>query len=548
LYTVSALRDLKEMTDTACANFAHHDAFRTMTAPSEYVSITYAQFGQDICALANTLIEKGLTGKRIAVLGENSYFWVLAYVATVNINATIVTLDKELSQETLLEQAKRADTCVLFFSNTFTEEAAYIKENIPGITTVSFKEGVNADFTLEEWLRRGNEIITQGNDRYSGIPIDRERTCTILFTSGTTGASKGVMLSHRSLASNIVSAAELILFKPEDVLLSVLPVHHTWEAMGGILGPVSRGCAIAFCESIKMLPACLKLFKPTIMVLVPLYVETFNKKIWDTARKKGKEGKLKFGIALCNALAVVGIDLRRRLLGDVLGFFGGRIRSIPCGGAPLNPELVKSFKGFGITIQHGYGTTECSPIVSANGDLRKKPGSDGFVFSCCKVRISESGEILVKGDNLMNGYLDDEQATAQAFDGEWYKTGDLGYVDKDGFLYVTGRCKNLIVLKNGKNISPEEIENKISSLPYVTEVLVKEEPGNEYLVAQIYPNQEALKSMGEDALKAAISEEIDRVNQKLAPYKRVRRFELRNNEFPKTTKRSIMRHKVKGEK
>jgi len=546
LYPVTRMHDLKELTDTVCAEFAGHDAFRTMAGPLEYVSVSYAQFGKDLGALANALVDNGLTGKRIAVVGENSYPWVLTYLSTANINATITTLDKELSKETMLEQAARAGVCALFFSNTYSEEAAYIKSNIPGITTVSFKEGAGADFVLADWIRRGNDIIAQGMDKYSGIEIDRERTCAILFTSGTTGGSKGVMLSHRNLASNIVSAAELILIKPEDVLLSVLPIHHTWEATGGILGPISRGATIAFCESIKTLPACLKLFKPTVMVLVPLYVETFHKKIWEAARKQGKEARLRLGIGVCNALAAVGIDLRRKLLSDVLAFFGGRIRIMPCGGAPLNAALIKGFKDFGIAVMHGYGTTECAPIVSANGDFRRKLGSDGFIFSCCKVRVSAEGEILVRGENVMKGYLDDAQATAEAFDGDWYKTGDLGYADKHGFLYVTGRCKNLIVLKNGKNISPEEIEHKLCAIPAVAEVLVKEEPGNEYLTAQIYPDQEALRSMGEEALKKAVGEGIDRVNQKLETYKRVRRFELRKMEFPKTTKRSIMRYQVKG--
>jgi long-chain acyl-CoA synthetase len=547
LYPVKRWHDLKELTDTVCADYASHDAFRTMKDASEYVSVSYKRFGREICAFANSLIDAGLGGKSVAVLGENSYEWMLTYFSAINSNSTIVPLDKDLSKETLLEQFTRADARILFFSNTFSEEADYIKSHTNGVVTVSFREGCGADFTLSGWIDHGQKIVERGGDKYSNIAIDRDRTCAILFTSGTTGGSKGVMLSHRNLACNIVSATEIILIKSDDVSLSVLPIQHSWATMGCILIPLSQGATVAFCESIKTLPACMKLFKPTIMVLVPLYFETFHKRIWENAKKQGKEKKLRFALGLCNVLAAVGIDIRRKLLAEVLEFFGGRVRIMPCGGAPLNPALIKSFRSFGIRILHGYGTTECAPIVAANGDSYRRLGSDGYIFSCCKVKISDDGEILVKGENVMNGYLNDEKATAEAFVDGWYRTGDLGYV-RDNFIYVTGRCKNLIVLKNGKNISPEEIEGKLSAIPLIAEVLVEEDPGNEYLVAQIYPEQTALKTMGEEALRREIETEIDRINQKLVPYKRVRRFYLRDTEFPKTTKRSIMRYQVKGGK
>jgi long-chain acyl-CoA synthetase len=394
-------------------------------------------------------------------------------------------------------------------------------------------------------ISEGEQLVAQGKDRYSGIEIDRERTCAVLFTSGTTGKSKGVMLTHHNLASDISAISEIVDLKPEDVFLCLLPVHHSMITMSSILAPMAFGVTIAFCDGIKTLAAGLKLFKPTAMVLVPLVLETFLKKIWESARKQGKGKALRFAIGLCNVLAAVGINVRRKLLANVLEYFGGKLQFVFCGGAPLSPKVVKGFLDFGIKLYHGYGTTECSPLVTANSDRHFRPGSDGYPVSCCELRISDSGEILIKGDIVMKGYLDDEQATAEVFDGVWYKSGDLGYIE-DGFLYVNGRCKNLIVLKNGKNINPEEIEYKLSAIAGVAEVMVEEEPGNEYLTAQIYPDQEALKSLGEEALKKAINDEIDKVNQTLEPYKRVRRFELRRTEFPKTTKRTIIRHQVKG--
>jgi len=546
LYPVKRLRDLKELTDTACADFALRDAFRTMTSQTEYASVSYTQFGQELCALANALIDLGLTGKSVAVVGENSYPWILTYLSTVNINATIVPLDKELPMETMAELSMRAGASFLLYSNTYAEEAAGIKAKIPGIKTVSFQSGGGADLALPDLIERGKKLVSEGYDRYSDIEVDDDRVCTVLFTSGTTGSSKGVMLTHRSLASNVTAACELILYTPEDTMLSVLPVHHTYEAMAGMLCPLNCGAAIAFCPGLKSLPASLKLFKPTVMVLVPLYVETFVKRIWENAKKNGKDGKLRFGIGLCNALAAVGIDIRGKLLGEVLNFFGGRLKFVISGGAPLNPTLVRSFADFGITLVQGYGTTECSPIIAENRNRYHKAEAVGLVLSCCEVRIDEAGEILVRGDCVMKGYLDDPEGTAEAFDGEWYRTGDLGCMDKDGFLYVTGRRKNLIVLKNGKNVSPEEIEQALFGIPYIADVIVQEDEDNEYLTALIYPDQEMFKQMGEAALKEALDEAIGKVNAKLPPYKRLRRFELRMQEFPKTTKRTIMRHQVKG--
>jgi long-chain acyl-CoA synthetase len=392
----------------------------------------------------------------------------------------------------------------------------------------------------------GNEIISGGRDLYSGTEVDRERVCSILFTSGTTGASKGVMLTHKSLAADIVAACKNILYKEEDTLLSVLPIHHSYEDVGGIFSPILRGCTIAFCPSVKQLPACLSVFRPTIMVLVPLYLDTFHKRIWDTAKKQGKERKLKIGVKLGNLLAAAGIDIKEKLLHDVHAFFGGRLKLVVCGGAPLDAALVKQFRDLGIKVLQGYGTTECSPIIAANRNESHKDASVGPVLACCSVRIDDNGQILVKGENVMAGYLDDEEATAAVFDDGWYKTGDLGFLDNDGFLYVTGRCKDLIVLQNGKNILPEEIEELLCKSPLIAEAMVKEAPGD-IIMAIIYPDPEASKGMDNDALGKAVQDEIDKANQKLIYYKKIRKFELRDREFPKTSTKKIIRYKVAEE-
>lgn len=543
--------DIKVLTDTCVRNYNDKPAFKIRLSKTEVKSITYNDFGRQLCALANTLIDKGFQGKRIALIGENSYPWVLTYLSVVNINATIVPLDKELTAEEICELVKRAGACALFHSPAFDDEAVYAAQHIPELYTVSLREKGSADDTLEEMIQQGEAMVAQGSDRYSNIEIDRERACSILFTSGTTGKSKGVMLSHTNLGSNIVSACELVKYTPNDVFLSILPIHHTYENMAGIVCPLNFGSTIAFCESVKLLPECLALFRPTIMVLVPLYLETFYNRIWESARKQGKESKLKLGVRIGNLLSLIGIDVRDKLLHDVRKFFGGRLGLIISGGAYLNPMLVHGFKGFGITVVQGYGITECSPIISVNRNKCLKAKSVGWIMSCNDVKIDDDGQILVKGDNVMIGYLDDEQGTIDAFDGDWYKTGDLGYMDKDGFLYVTGRCKNLIVLKNGKNIMPDEIESLLQQSPLIAEAMVKESRadanGSESVMAIIYPDPAVTKDMNTKELCQAVQAEVDAVNQKLVLYKRVQHFVLRSTEFPKTTTKKIQRYKVAKE-
>lgn len=548
LYTTKCIRDLKELTDTSTRLYAQKDAFQIMTGIKEYKSVSYEKFGKDLSALANALLDKEFSNLRIALIGENSYQWILSYFAIVNSNATVVPLDKELTKEEILTFVQRSKATVFFFSDTYKDEVKYVTDNVSDIYTISFGEKGEAETTLDELIKQGKTMVENGQDRYSNIEIDRARTCSILFTSGTTGTSKGVELTHRSLSANIVSATELVKFTTDDVLLSVLPIHHAYEDMCGIFGPIKLGATIAFCKGVKQLPTCLTLFRPTVMALVPLYLETFDKRIWESANKQGKEGKLKVAVFLGNMMSALGLDIRDKLLHDVRAFFGGRLKIVIAGGAYLNPELVKSFRGFGITVLNGYGLTECSPIISANRNKSHKDKSVGWVASCCDVCFDEDGQILVKGESLMKGYLDDEQGTAEAFDGEWFKTGDLGFQDKDGFLYITGRCKNLIVLKNGKNIMPEEIEYHIGKSPLVAEVMVKEANsdanGADSLMAIIYPNPNLTKDMNEWELRNAIQTEIDKVNQTLVYYKKIHQFELRASELPKTTTKKIMRYKV----
>ncbi len=548
LNPIEKISDLKALTDRSVRVYGKAPAFRTMLGKTEYETKTYEQFGSELCELANALIENGWQDKRIALIGENSYHWLLSYFAVVNIGATVVPLDKELDEDEIVELIKRSGSSVLIHSENYDEEAEFAAQKVKGLRRVSLGKKKSADTTLTVLLDQGKDILSAGTDKYSGIELDREKVCSILFTSGTTGKSKGVMLCHRNLAANVVSACENVKFEADDVLVSILPIHHSYEDMCGIFGPMNYGSCIAFCEEIKRLPDALALFKPTIMVLVPLYVETFYRKIWNAAAESGQESKLRMGIKIGNALAAVGIDIRDSLLADVRKAFGGRLKSIVCGGAYLNPDYIKRYKSFGVTIIQGYGITECSPIISSNRNKHIKAKSVGWIFSCNEVRFDKQGQILVKGENVMLGYLDDEQGTKEAFDGEWFKTGDLGYKGKDGYLYFAGRCKNLIVLKNGKNIMPDEIESLLIQTPLIAECMVKEsigdENGSESIMAIIYPDPAATKGMNTSKILSEIQKDVDGINQSLVYYKRINNFLIRENEFPKTTTKKIQRYKV----
>ncbi len=545
--SVEIVKDLKELTDSSTRRFADKDAYLIMTGKNEYKAVTYQRFGFELSALANALIARGLNGRRIAIIGENSYQWVLSYFSVVNTNSTAVPLDKELLAEDLTALVRRSGASVLFFSPTYAEEAEQIREALPELITISFGEKSVTSLSLEELMNEGFALLERGEDHYSGIVIDRERVCSILFTSGTTGFSKGVMLCHRNLAANTVAACQMVLFRKEDTMLSLLPMNHAYECVCTIYGPMLYGSTVAFCSGVKQLPDCLKLFRPTVLVLVPLYVETFHKRIWEKARKEGKENKLKMGIALGNIAAALGIRIREKLLHEVREAFGGRLRLVVSGGAYMSPRLIKAYREFGVIIMHGYGATECSPIITAKFIEWRRDKSVGVPLPCCEVSFDADGQILIRGESVMLGYLDDEEATAQVFDGEWYKSGDLGYRDKDGFIYVTGRSKDMIVLKNGKNIMPMEIESMLEQSPLIAEVMVREAPGDENgsdkLMAIIYPDPAKKQELG-NGLHQALQAYIDEVNKKLASFKQIHLFALRDTEFPKTTTRKIKRFQV----
>lgn len=521
----------------------------------EYCSITYREFYDKVISIAKGYAACGLEGKCIAVVGETSVEWVASYLATLAMGGTIVPIDKELDVEAIEGFLETANAEAIVYSKSFNQKLAdlparhaTVKYLIPTDNTV---EATETTIPLATLTARGADTEFCVTERST------DELSVMLFTSGTTGTSKCVKLCERNIWSTVNSACATVEFFKEDTIVSVLPLHHTYE-LAVMLSALNYGMEVGINDSLRNLMKNFNEFKPTGLVLVPLFVNTMYKRIFDKAEKAGSLGKLKFGLKIAPLLPV---KMRRKLFRDVIDGFGGRLEKIVCGGAPLNPEMVKVFAKFGITISEGYGITECSPLISVNPYFALKSGSVGPAVPSCTVRIAGSdvndrgfteGEIQVKGENVMLGYKNEEENKSAFTEDGWYRTGDIGYMDKDGYIYITGRLKSVIVLENGKNVFPEEIEEYLERIDDIAEVVVvgrKAEDGETVkLTAVVYPNTEKYgeaPNVDVDAAYNAIYAKIGDLNRKLPSFKQVRDLEIRTEPFEKTTSRKIKRHLVK---
>lgn len=497
----------------------------------------------------------GSVGTRIAIIGETSPYWVASYLAIIASGNTAVPMDKELDPEQISNFFELADVSAVVFSKTFSSLFAGM---IAGHKTLRRLIPIDA-----EGLPDSQKIISLSSLATLGMnsetvlepDADTERCCEILFTSGTTGTSKCVMLCQRNLFSAITSACGSTDFCADDVMVSVLPLHHTYE-LTCTLAYFNCGGIICINDSLRHVLRSFKEYQPTGMVLVPLFVTTMYKKILSEANKSGKGKALTAAAAVGHYFSLAGIDLSERLFKDIRDAFGGRLKKIVCGGAALDPKMVEMFETFGISIYEGYGITECSPLVAVTPYYKRKPGSVGPAVSCCEVMIDGAeidddghaiGEILVKGDNVMLGYMNNDEANAEAFteDG-WFRTGDMGYMDEDGYIYLTGRKKSVIVLENGKNVFPEEIEEYLSKIEEILESVVvgREEADGCKLTAIIVPNYAKFPDTSENELRTTIQKEVTQLNKRLPSFKQIHRIEFRKTEFEKTTTKKIKRHLV----
>ena len=562
LNPVRPIADLKQMLAGSAAEFGDRPAFLRKDHPdAPYTPVSFRQLSADVGALGTALLELGLAGRRVAVVGENQYAWAVTYLAVANGVGVIVPVDRELPEGEIRRCLARAEAEAVVFAESKREVMASIARE-PGIVRHFIDMRLDADaagaLSFERLLERGRALLQAGRRDYLDRVIDPEAMSVLLFTSGTTSEAKAVPLSHRNLCADLMATVAYISIGPGDVFLSILPIHHTYECMCGFLGPLYCGATIAFCDGLRHIPRNLRESKCTFLVAVPLVLETMYKRIWSEAERNGRAGRLRKALAASNALRRVGIDLRRRLFAPIFEALGPDLGAFVCGAAALAPHVSKGFRDFGITVLQGYGLTECSPILACNRERDWKDDAAGLPIPGLDLRIREPnaegvGEIVAKGPMVMAGYYRQPEETAKAFTPDGYfRTGDLGFVDADGFLHITGRAKNVIVAKNGRNVYPEEIESLIGGSPYVLECMVygrMEEGGSDIeLAVAIVPALEAIAAMhapdglSPDEIRGRLEAVVRDVNRRLPAFKRIRHVIVRETEFAKTTTRKIKRY------
>ncbi len=543
--------------------FGDRTAYRYFDRQRNLLSLTYRNLSARFLQQAAGFSAAGLAGKRIAVIGETSVEWVCSYVAAIASGGIAIPLDRELEVSEISNFLAFAEADAIVYSHSFNEKFVNLTEGHPTLKTLIPMAPEKGTYENDPRILSYAALMDLGEDAvkagYAYPEVtDIGRMAEMLFTSGTTGSSKCVALSEKNVFAAVNSACETVEFSADDAIVSVLPIHHTYE-LCIMLAALSYGMNVAINDSLKRVVKNFELFRPTGLVLVPLFVSTMNKKVWDEAKKGGKDQLLKYLSGISHTLRQLSFDVRRTLFRSVLSAFGGRLEKVICGGAPLNPEMAESFSEFGIDIYEGYGITECSPLIAVNPYFAPKKGSVGPAVPCCTVRIDTDhfndkgyaeGEIQVKGDNVMIGYYKNPEETAKVFteDG-WFCTGDVGYMDKDGYIFITGRKKYVIVLENGKNVFPEEIEEYLAKLDSIAEcvVLGRKVPDSDTinLTAIVYPQMDRFPSSEDHAaIEATVREQIAKMNRKLVGYKQIRDVEFRYEPFEKTTSKKIKRHLI----
>lgn len=526
----------------------------------KYTEISYNKFREDVIHLGTGLTKYlNLKDERIVVISETTYHWYVSYMALLCGAGIAVPVDKELPSNEIENVIKRARATAVIYSEKKKDDIEKIKDNIPMvkyfIKMYSDDEVKGRDVGFEKVLEEGKKIVENGDDSYLKIDIDPEEFKVLIFTSGTTSKSKGVMLCNKNLAANINAANAYVKIYPTDRLFSVLPLHHTYESTIGFLLPMARGASIAVCEGLKHIVPNLQESKPTAMLAVPLLIENLHKKINASIEKSGKSGLVNSMMHVTNALKTVGVDIKRKVFKEIYDNLGGNIRILVSAAAPIDPKVGKWVQDLGITFLQGYGLTETAPIAALTPEFDTRVGSAGKVVVGDEMKIHNpnekgEGEVWIKGETVMLGYYEDEDATNEVMNDGWFNSGDIGYLDKDGFLYLTGRSKNVIVTQNGKNIYPEEIELLLGKIPEIQECMVygKEVEGEKELIisVKVIPNKEELEKHGKDLtdeqIHKIIWEEIKKVNKQLTSYKAIKNLEIKKDEFEKTTTMKIKRY------
>lgn len=550
LNKVTKVKSIKEMLDLAVKEAGNKNAFEYKNG-DKIVKITYKQYVDDINSLGTALASLNMHNKHVAIIGENNYKWLTVYLCMLQSTGVFVPVDRELTCLDVINVLKHSDSEALFFSKKYAQYIPEIKKAIPNIKYyigLDVKKDEDNILSYDLLKESGKKLLDKKSTIYTDLKDDENNLKLLVYTSGTTGNPKGVMLTEHNLISVVYYGLQIADIG--EKCLSVLPYHHTYEAVAGILVGLHKHSTICINDSLKNVLKNLQLYKPDYIYLVPAFTEVFYKSIWNNAQKTGKDKALKKMIPLSNALRKTGIDLRKKFFKSIHEAFGGNLNQIVCGGAPIRPEIGKFFNDIGITLLNGYGITECSPLVSVNRANFNDSNTVGVILPCCEVKIENKtadgdGEIYVKGDIVMKGYYKEPEKTAKVLKDGWFNTEDYGRINEKGQLIINGRKKNLIVLDNGKNIYPEEIENYIMGIPYVKEVLVKASKnaaGQETaLIAEVFLDKEKIEEMHIENIKETLKKDVQDSVRELPVYKHISDVKIRKNEFEKTTTSKIKR-------
>lgn len=543
--------------------FGDKIVYKYFTGPNEVTEMSYRQLYSVYNNVGNSICSLGLQKTKIAVLSENRPEWIISYTAIISSGSVVIPLDKELMISQIEGFLNYSETEAIFCSGKFAEKV--LEMNLPKLKyVIDFDDKGSSDkryVSYSKMVSDGARLYADGYNKFKQCRYDKSKMSALLFTSGTTGTSKGVMLSEDNILTALNAASNMIDLKSDNVLLSVLPMHHTYETTAGQLTAIRLGVTICINNSLKYVMRNMKMFRPTAMVVVPLYITTIRKKISDEIRNRKKEKVVDVGVKATKVLRKIGLDTRGVVFSEVLSALGGKLKTIICGGAATNPEDIIWFENIGINVYQGYGITECSPLVAVNPLVNVHYDSVGLPIPGSRVKIisdetgsevdlpnGEIGEICVKGGHVMLGYYNNEEATKSAFTEEGYfRTGDYGYMDNDGYLYITGRKKNIIILDNGKNVYPEEIEEYLERVEVIKECVVigrENDSGEVVITALIYPDFDFFKDCDDSQIIDRMRSEVAGINKILPTFKQIRNIELKKNEFEKTTTKKIIRYKL----
>lgn len=563
IYEIERVNNFKELIDRSCEKYKNHVAYKFKInlgkKNQEIIEKTYGRIKEEIEGFGTSLLNIGLEGKKIAIISNNRYEWCVSYLTLTTSNMVAVPLDKMLPAKEIKNLIVRAEVEAVIYEDKYKEIFESIRKD--GDTALQYyinmdlKENENETLSFHKLVENGIKKLSEGDTKYNNIEQDSEKMAVLIFTSGTTNTSKGVMLCQRNIISNIMGMAQMSKMYDTDVILSFLPLHHTFECTISFLYGFYSGVTLAFCDGLKYLAQNLKEYHVTDFVAVPLVLETIYKKIQKGIKDKGKEKLVNILGKVCKFLLIFHIDIRRKVFKSVLDELGGKMRILYYGAAAMDKEVIKGYEMFGIESVQGYGLTETAPLVTAETDMEHCPGSVGIAPEGIEVKIDEPnekgiGEILVKGPNVMIGYYKNEKATKDAIVDGWFHTGDLGYKNEEEYLFITGRKKEVIVLRNGENVYPSDIEFLVNKLPYVKEsILFPRENSKKELnlgIKVVYDKDEIKKTFPgkkENEYKDSVWKDIKEINKELSQFKRIKELILTEQELEKTTTQKVKRFK-----